>query len=297
MKNILMCDPNISEGKDKKIIDEITSSIKKSGGIKILEVLPDEDHNRTVYAYLGEKQDVVQATKNMAELTFEMIDMQKHKGDHPRLGALDVVPFIPVGGTEMSEAVEAAKEFGKFAGDKGIPVYYYEDAATRPERKNLVNIRKGQYEGLAEKIKDPEWTPDEGPAEFVAKTGAVMTGARMPLVAFNVNLNTTDLSVAKAIADAVRHSKGGFRYVRAIGLRIKEKDQVQVSMNLTDYPKTPPSIVMESIRAQAKRYGVNITGAELVGPVPLAFMEDIMANYLHVHDFSINQFIETNLID
>ncbi len=297
MKNILMCDPNISEGRNSKVIEEITNSIIRTGGIKILEVLPDEDHHRTVYAYLGEKEDVVQATKNMAELAFEMIDMQTHKGDHPRLGALDVVPFIPVGKTEMPEAVAAAKEFGRFVGDKGIPVYYYEDAATSPERKNLVNIRKGQYEGLAEKIEDPRWAPDEGPAEFIPETGAVMIGARIPLVAFNVNLNTTDLSVAKAIADALRHSRGGFRYVRAIALRLKEKNQVQVSMNLTNYTRTPPSIVMESIRAQAQRYGVNIAGAELVGPVPLAFMEDIMANYLHVHNFSIDQFIETSLID
>jgi glutamate formiminotransferase len=212
------------------------------------------------------------------------------------MGAVDVVPFIPVLGVETQEAVEVARQFGRFIGELGIPVYYYEDAATVPERHNLATIRKGEYEGLAEKLKDPAWQPDEGPAVFNPKSGSLVTGARFPLIAFNVNLHTTDLSIAQRIARAVRHISGGYRFVRAIGLSLEDQGMVQVSMNLVNYVKTPIPRVLETIRFEAARHGVSIAGTELIGPVPLGALEEVVKHYLQVHDFSTDQIIETALI-
>jgi len=179
----------------------------------------------------------------------------------------------------------------------GIPVYYYEDAATRPERTSLVEIRRGEYEGLPEKLKDPHWKPDEGPAVFNPKSGAMVTGARFPLIAFNVNLHTTDLSIAKRIADSVRHVRGGYRFVRAMGVSLKDRGMVQVSMNLTNYVKTPIPRVLETIRSEAARYGVGVGGCELVGPIPLGALEEVLKHYLQLHDFSMDQIIENALIE
>jgi glutamate formiminotransferase len=234
-----------------------------------------------------------EATKAMAARAFELIDMTTHQGSHPRMGAVDVVPFIPVRGLEMEEAVAIARKFGKFVGGLGIPVYYYEDAATR----KLPKIRKGQYEALQKKFADPAWAPDEGPATFNPEAGAMVTGVRFPLLAFNVNLRTTDLSIADRIARAVRHINGGYRYVRAIGLALEEDEMVQVSMNLVNYTKTPIPRVLETIRSEAARYGVNVAGAELIGPVPLGALEEVLKHYLQLHDFSMDQVIETALLD
>jgi glutamate formiminotransferase len=233
----------------------------------------------------------------MAAKSFELIDMAKHRGSHPRMGAVDVVPFIPVRGLETEEAVEIARRFGEFVGGLGVPVYYYEDAATRPERATLPKIRKGQYEALEEKLKDPAWAPDEGPASFNPKAGAMATGVRFPLVAFNVNLHTTDLSIADRIARSVRHINGGYRYVRAIGLELEGTGMVQVSMNLVNYTKTPIPRVLETIRSETARHGVNVAGTELIGPVPLNALDEVLKHYLQVHDFSMDQIIETALLD
>jgi glutamate formiminotransferase len=232
----------------------------------------------------------------MAVKALEFIDMAKHQGSHPRMGAVDVVPFVPVRGLGTKEAVDIARRFGQFLGGLGVPVYYYEEAATRPEREKLPRIRKGQYEALEEKLKDPAWAPDEGPATFNPKAGATVTGVRFPLVAFNVNLRTSDLSIAEQIAQSVRHINGGFRYVRAIGLAL-EGGMVQVSMNLVNYVKTPIPRVLEAIRSEAARYGVSVAGAELIGPVPLGALEEVLKHYLQVHDFSMDQIIETALLD
>jgi len=294
---ILLCEPNISEGANLKVVEEVVGEIRRVEGVKILDVCSNKDHNRSVLTYLGEPEAVLEATKAMAAKAIELIDMTKHQGSHPRLGAVDVVPFIPVRGVEKEEAVEIARQFGKFVGSLGVPVYYYEDAATRPERKELPKIRKGQYEGLAEKLKDPAWMPDEGPVTFNPKSGAVVTGVRFPLVAFNVNLRTSDLSIADRIARAVRHINGGYRYVRAIGLALEEEEMVQVSMNLINYTKTPIPRVLETIRSEAARYGVRVAGTELVGPVPLDALEEVLKYYLQAHDFSMHQIIETALID
>ena len=297
MKKVLLCEPNISEGIDREIIEDVIAQVRQFEEIKILDVSSDADHNRSVFTYLGEPEAVLHATQKMAARAIELIDMQKHHGSHPRMGAVDVVPFIPVRGMEIAEGVEISRQFGRFIGGLGVPVYYYEEAALRPEREKLPDIRKGQYEALSAKMKDPAWVPDEGPAVFNPKSGALVTGVRFPLVAFNVNLRTTDISIAEKIAKAVRHINGGFRYVRAMGLSLEDKGMVQVSMNLINYSKTPIPRVFEAIHAEARRFGVNVAGTELVGPVPLGAMEEVLKYYLQAHDFKMDQIIENALLD
>ncbi len=294
---VLMCVPNISEGKNRSLIDAVAEAVRVVEGIKLLEVSSDKDHHRSVFSYLGEPDKVLEATKRLADLSIDGIDMALHKGDHPRMGAVDVVPFIPVRNITSAEAVEIARVLGNYLGAKGIPVYYYEDAATFPERKNLVEVRKGQYEGLVEKLKNPSWAPDEGTATFNQKSGATAVGVRFPLIALNVNLNTADISIADRIAKGVRNLSGGYRYVRAISVNLRDQGMVQVSMNLTNYTKTPIHRVIETIRFEAARYGVSIAAAELVGPVPLNALEEIVRFYLQVHDFSVKQIIESNLLE
>jgi glutamate formiminotransferase len=297
MKKVLLCEPNISEGRDLGVVDQVLGQVRRVEQVKIIDHSSDPDHNRSVLTYLGEPEPVLEATKAMAAKALELIDMRTHRGSHPRLGAVDVVPFVPVRNVETSEAVVVAQRFGKFVGSLGVPVYYYEAAATRPERKKLPHIRKGQYEGLAEKLTDPSWVPDEGPATFNARSGALVTGVRFPLIAFNVNLRTDNLSIAERIAKAVRHIDGGYRHVRAIGLSLEQERMVQVSMNLVNYARTPMPRVLETIRNECARYGVSIAGTEVVGPVPLGAVEDVFKYYLQAHDFTSEQIIETALMD
>ena len=292
---VLMCVPNVSEGRDQATIDRLAALVREQPGVKLIDLSSDADHNRSVFSYLGGIEDVLAATKVFAVAVLEAVDMTAHHGSHPRHGALDTVPFIPVGETTTEEAIAVARDFGRFIGERGVPVYYYEDAATRPERISLVDVRRGEYEALPAKLKDPDWAPDEGPAEFVPKSGAVQVAARFPLVAFNVNLRTDDVEVATRIAHAVRHKNGGFRYVRAMGLELQGTSMVQVSMNLTNYTQTPVPRVLEAIRSEAQRYGVLVAGAELVGPVPLGALEEVVRHYLQIHDFSMSQTIEMNV--
>lgn len=296
MKQILLCELNISEGTDMAKIEAVTTALKETSGITIMDIDSDKDHNRTVYTWIGEPEDVLKAAMNITAKAVELIDMTTHKGSHPRMGAVDVVPFVPVRNVEQEEALDIAKRYGAWLGNLGVPVYYYEEAATRPERTNLVKIRKGQYEALEEKMKDEAWRPDEGPFEFVPKSGATVTGVRFPLVAYNVNLRTMDLGIAKEIAKRMRFSSGGLHFVRAIGLPLEEKGMVQVSMNLTNYEKTPIPVVYNLIKSLADSYGVGIAEAELVGPVPLAALQDVVRMCLRVHHFDIGQVIETNLL-
>lgn len=286
---VLMAEVNISEGKNEELVNAVKAALFAGGNVELIDLNSDADHNRTVFTYKGEPKEVLEGTKQLAKKAIELIDMTTHKGSHPRMGAVDVVPFIPVKDVEISEAVEIAKEFGEYLGSIGVPVYYYEDAATSEERKSLVKIRKGEYEGLCEKMKDTAWIPDEGPKDFVPKSGATVTGVRFPLVAFNVNLRTTDLDVAKKIVKAVRGATGGYQNVRAIALTLEEKNIVQVSMNLVNYVKTPIHRVFETIKSEANSYGVTVAGAELVGPVPVYALEDVLKFYLQVHDFSMEQ--------
>ncbi len=297
MARVLMCKANISEGRRKEVLEGVAAAVRAVPDVTLADWSGDPDHNRAVYTLLGPPEAVLDGAKALTSVALERIDMATHAGEHPRMGAVDVVPFIPLREVETEEAVEIARSFGAWLGEQGVPVYYYEDAATRPERESLPKIRKGQYEALAEKLERPEWQPDEGPAEFNPKSGATVTGARFPLVAFNVNLVTDDLDVAQTIARAVRHINGGYRYVRGMGFALEDKGMVQVSMNLTNYTKTPIHRVLETVRSEAARYGVAVAGTELIGSVPLGALEDVVRFYLQTHEFSTDQVVETALLD
>lgn len=287
---VLMAEVNISEGKDMELVEQVKTALLSGEPVDVMDINSNVNHNRTVFTYKGEPQAVLEGTKRLAAKAIELIDMTKHTGSHPRMGAVDVVPFIPVKDISIDEALVIARAFGKFLGDElGVPVYYYEDAATSEERKTLPKIRKGEYEGLCERMKDPAWVPDEGPKEFNAKSGGTVTGVRFPLVAFNVNLKTSDMTLAKKIVKAVRGAAGGYQNVRAIALPLKERGIVQVSMNLTNYEKTPIHRVFETIKSEASQYGVLVEDCELVGPVPVYALEEVLKFYLRVHSFSMDQ--------
>src|SRR4030043_393654 len=264
---LLECVPNISEGRDPDKIASIAEEIKKHKKIRLLNISSDKDHHRSVFTFVGEPEEVKEAALACALKAIELIDMREHKGEHPRLGAVDVVPFVPIHGVEMEEAVEIAREFGKELGRRGIPIFFYEEAALRTERRELPAIRKGEYEGLPEKLKDPEWNPDEGPGGFNPKSGAAVVGARFPLVAYNVNLKSEDVNLAKEIAKKVRFKDGGFPHVRAMGVEQKEKGMVQVSMNLTHYRLTNFPKVYEFIRTEAMKRGIEIENQLWLGKV------------------------------
>jgi len=294
---LLECVPNISEGRNPDKIALIAEEIKKHKKVRLLNISSDPDHHRSVFTFVGEPEAVKEAAISFALKAIELIDMQQHQGGHPRLGAVDVVPFVPIHGVEMGEAVEIAHQFGKEIGRQGVPVFFYEEAAFRPDRKELPMIRKGEYEGLREKLKDPEWKPDEGPNEFNPKSGATVVGARFPLIAYNVNLKSQDLKLAKEIAKKVRFKDGGFPQVRAMGVELKEKGMVQVSMNLTNYQVTNIPKVYDFIKAEALNHGVEVDGSEIVGLVPLTVLEGIIQHYLRYPGFSINQVIEKRILE
>lgn len=295
MQSIVECVPNFSEGRRLDIIDKITRAITAVNGVKFISAEPDKDYNRTVVTFIGEPQAVVDAAFAATKMAAELIDMRVHSGEHPRIGATDVVPFVPVRGVSMADCVTMANRYGKRVGDElHIPVYLYEEAARKPERRNLATIRKGQYEGLAEKLKDPAWAPDYGPAEFNAKAGATVTGARMFLIAYNVNLATNDTSIADEIASRIRESgrikkdhagnpvldasgnkirlPGTLKAVKAMGVLLEAHNIAQVSINLTNYLVTPPHVAFEEVKKQAATLGVAVTGSELVGLAPLEAM-------------------------
>jgi glutamate formiminotransferase len=277
---------NVSEGTDLSVVEEVRKALMLNNEVELIDVNPDKDHNRTVYVYKGEPRCVLEATKRLAKRAVELIDMTKHKGSHPRLGAVDVVPFTMVQDVTTEEAVELIREFGKYLGSLGVPVYYYEDAATSPDRRSLVDVRRGQYEGLAERIK-AGFLPDEGPKEFVPKCGATVAGVRFPLVALNVNLDTEDIEIGKKIVKAIRGASGGYQNVRAIALPIPDEKAIQVSMNLIQYEKTPIHRVFETIKSEAARYGVLVKKAEL-GSLPMKALEETVRFYLQAHDFTVD---------
>lgn len=290
MKKVLMAEVNISEGTNLDLVTKVKEAFLSVGDIEVVDIDSNVDHNRTVFTYKGEPENVLEATKKLAAKAVELIDMRNHKGSHPRMGAVDVVPFIPVKDVTMEEAVECAKAFGKYLGSLGVPVYFYEDAQDKEYRKTLPKIRKGQYEGLEEKMKSEEWNPDEGPKEFNAKSGGTVTGARFPLVAFNINLDTQDEEIGKKLVKTVRAAAGGYSCVRAISLPLEEKKQIQVSMNMINYEKTPIHRVFETIKSEANRYNVNIVDTELVGPVPVYALREVLDFYLKISkEFSVEQ--------
>ncbi len=287
---VLLSEVNISEGKNLDLINLVKAELMKDKNLQLIDLNSDKDHNRTVFTYLGEPEAVLEGTKRLAAKAIELIDMTTQKGSHPRIGAVDVVPFIPARNVTTEEAVSISKRFAKFLGELGVPVYYYEDAQDNPDRKNLVKIRKGEYEGLEEKMKDLDWIPDEGPKTFNPKSGATVTGSRFPLIAFNINLNTEDLEIGKNIVKAIRGATGGYQHVRSIALEIPQRKMIQVSINLTNYEKTPIHRVFETVKSELNRCNITISDTEFVGPVPLAAIQDVLKFYVKVNDsFSIDQ--------
>ena len=296
MNKIIECVPNFSEGRDVEKIEKIVKPFRGTEGVKLLDYQNDEDHNRSVVTVVGSPERLKKAIIEAMGVAIDVIDMRKHKGQHPRMGAIDVVPFIPLKNIDMKEAVgisqEVASEISKV---HKLPVFMYEESATRPQRRNLATIRKGQFEGMAEKLKDSTWHPDYGPAVIHPTAGVTAIGARMPLVAYNVNLDTKQLDIADAIAKKVRHISGGLRYCKGIGIELTDRGMVQVSMNMTDYTRTALYRVFELIRIEAKRYGVNVVGSEIVGLVPMAALIDTAAYYLGLEEFTMDQVLETRV--
>jgi glutamate formiminotransferase len=296
MKKIIESVPNFSEGRDLDKIDKIINPFRGKRDVKLLDYQRDEDHNRLVVTAIGEPVSMKQAVVEAMGVAIDLIDMRKHKGQHPRMGAIDVVPFIPVKNISMSEAIDFSKDVAKEVAAKyALPVFLYEESATAPERQNLAAIRKGQFEKMAEKIKAPQWKPDFGPGEIHPSAGVTAIGARMPLVAFNVNLGTDDMKIADDIAKNVRHISGGLRYCKAIGIALKERGIVQVSMNMTDYTKTSLYRSFELVRTEAKRYGVNVIGSEIVGLVPMEALIDTAVYYMGIEKFTMEQVLEARI--
>jgi glutamate formiminotransferase len=296
MKKIIECIPNFSEGRNKEVIEKIMDTLRGKEGIKLLDYSSDRDHNRTVVTFIGEPKAVEMAIINMASVVYENIDMTVHEGGHPRMGALDVVPFVPVSGVSMEECIELANRAGKqIAESFNVPVYLYEDAAKCADRQNLANVRKGQYEGFFEKIKKDGWKPDYGPSEVNVKGGCTAVGARVPLVAFNVNLGTDNIEIANSIAKVVRHIGGGLRFVKAMGVKIEDRNITQVSMNLVSYEKTAVYRAFEMVKMEAKRYGVPVIGSEVVGLVPMAALIQSADYYLQIENFSMDQVLEKRI--
>ncbi len=296
MRQIVECVPNFSEGRRKRVVEQIVEAITSMKGAKVLDLEMDADHNRSVVTFLGRPRVVEEAAFRGIRKAAELIDMDEHEGQHPRIGAADVVPFVPVQDVAMEECVEMARRLGEKVGrELGIPVYLYEKAATRPERVNLADVRRGEYEALKEEIAtEPHREPDFGPRRL-GKAGASVIGAREPLIAYNVYLNTDDLKIAQAIARAARHSSGGLRHVKALGLEIKQRGLVQVSMNLTNYRGTPVHRVFELIRREAARYGVNVVSSEIVGLIPQQALLDAAEFYLQIENFRTQMVLENHL--
>jgi glutamate formiminotransferase / 5-formyltetrahydrofolate cyclo-ligase len=290
------CVPNISEGQRAEIVTRIAEELRRTTALQVLDVQSDAAHHRSVLTLAGDSASLKQAVLTLFELAIGVIDLRQHKGEHPRMGAVDVVPFIPIEGVTMADCVALAKEVGRdVAARFGVPVYLYEEAASTPARRNLEDIRRGEFEGLAAKMQGPEWKPDFGPSQPHPSAGAVAIGARMPLIAYNINLATDRLDVAKKIASAIRMSSGGYRFVKAMGIALEDRGIVQVSMNLTNYEKTPIFRVFETVKREAARYGVNVLESEIVGLVPSAALMQVAEFYLQLEGFSGQQVLEQKL--
>jgi glutamate formiminotransferase/formiminotetrahydrofolate cyclodeaminase len=299
MRQIVECVPNFSEGRREDVVTAIAKAIGKTGDVKLLGVQMDADHNRSVITFVGTPDAVADAAFAGVARAAELINLEQHSGEHPRMGAADVVPFVPIAGVTMDDCVELAHRVGQRIGEElGIPVYLYERAATRPERHNLADVRRGEYERIRDTIQtDPDRAPDYGPAQ-VGPAGATAVGARPPLIAYNVNLGTNNLDIANAIARVVRHSSGGLRYVKALGFDIEGRGMVQVSMNMTNYTKTPLFRVFEMIKREAERYGVPVVSSEVVGLTPADALYDAADFYLQLEDFRRGeQVLENRLVD
>lgn len=296
MSTFIECVPNVSEGRRGDVIARIADAIRATPGVQLLDHSSDTSHNRSVFTFVGDAGSVERAVLAVFERAVTDIDLRQHRGEHPRLGAVDVVPFVPIEGATMADCVALAKRVGAEVGERfGVPVFLYEEAATRAERRNLEDIRRGEFEGLPTRMSNPEWAPDFGPSSPHPSAGASVIGARMPLIAYNINLATDRLDVAKAIAAAIRHSSGGYRYVKAAGFRLEDRGIVQVSMNLTNFEKTPMFRVFETVKREAERHGVRILESEIVGLVPSSALLAAAQFYLQIGGFKADQVLENRL--
>lgn len=296
---LIECVPNYSEGRDMEKIEKILDNFRCKKDVRLLDYQMDPSHNRLVVTVIGEPSALKEAVVASYGTAVELIDMTKHEGQHPRMGAVDVCPFIPCRNTTVAEADELAKAVAKEVGEKyNIPCFLYEDSASAPHRVNLASIRKGQFEGMAEKMKDTElWTPDFGPSTMHPTAGVTAIGARMPLVAFNVNLGTDNLEIANQIARRIRHINGGYRFIKAIGIKLEDRNIAQVSMNLTNYEKTAVYRAFEAVKMEARRYGVPVLESEIVGLLPMQALVDCAEYYLQVANFDPAQVMENRLLE
>ena len=296
MERIMECIPNFSEGRDLEKVEKIAGAFRAKEGVKLLDYSTDKDHNRCVVTAVGEPEPLRDAVIAAIGIAAALIDMTHHDGQHPRMGATDVVPFVPVRGCTLEDADRIAKEVAAAVADQfGVPSFLYEKSATAPHRVNLANIRKGQFEGMAEKMKDPLWRPDFGPDTIHPTAGVTAIGARMPLVAFNINLNTPDVKIANDIAHKIRYISGGFRFVKSMGVLLEDRNIAQVSINMTDYTKTSLYRVFETVKMEAQRWGVSVVGSEIIGLTPMAALIDCAEYYLQIENFRMDQILETRL--
>jgi glutamate formiminotransferase len=293
---IIECIPNISEGRRPDAVATIAAAVGRTPGVRVLDVSSDAAHHRSVLTMAGDAAGLKAAILTLFEQTLAVVDLTSHKGEHPRLGAVDVVPFVPIDGVTMNDCVALARETGKAVAERfGVPVYLYEEAASDPARRNLEDIRRGEFEGLAAKMATAGWAPDFGPATPHPRAGATVIGARMPLIAYNINLATDRLDVAKKIAAAVRHSTGGLRFVKAMGVMLGDRGIAQVSMNLTDFDKTPIPRVFELVKREAERHGVAVLESEIIGLIPQAALLAAAEYYLQIAGFTPTQVLENRL--
>ncbi len=293
---IIECVPNVSEGRRTDVIQRLADSLKAVPGLSVLDVQSDAAHNRSVFTLAGDADALAAGIPRLIEGAMAAIDLRSHQGAHPRMGAVDVVPLIPIEGVTMEACVQLAKSIAEDVASRfSLPVYLYEEASSNPARKNLEDIRRGEFEGLAARMAQPAWAPDYGPATPHQSAGATVIGARMPLIAYNINLATNRLDVAKKIASAVRMSGGGLRYVKAMGIPLEDRDIVQVSMNLTNHEKTPIFRVFDLVKREAERYGVHVLESEIVGLVPAAALRQCVEYYLQLDGFSGAQVLENKL--
>lgn len=294
-EKIVECVPNFSEGRNGKVIEKIADAFRVDG-VKLLDYSADVDHNRSVFTVAGEPTELAEAVINAVGVAKDNIDLTKQSGEHPRIGAADVVPFVPIKNVSVEETVELSRFVGQqIATRHGVPVYLYEKSATAANRVNLADIRNGQFEGLSEKMKAEEWKPDFGNSEPHPTAGATVVGCRPFLVAFNVNLDTPDEEIATKIARRVRFINGGLRFVKALGVKLNSRNVAQVTMNLTDYTKTPVYAAFETVRMEARRYGVNVIGTEIIGLIPQQALLDCVEYYLQIENFSSDKVLENNL--
>ena len=293
---IIECVPNFSEGRRTDVIATIIETVRRSGPVHILDHSSDANHNRSVLTLAGEPGVVRTAVETLVKVCVEQIDLTKHQGGHPRMGAVDVVPLVPIRGLEMKDCAALAREIGEtIASRHDLPVFLYEEAATAEHRRNLAAVRKGEFEGFSEKITDPAWKPDFGPARVHPTAGCVAVGARAFLIAYNINLATADVEVAQRIGKAIRHSSGGLRFVKAMGVTLEDRGITQVSINMTDFRRTPLHRVFEMVRSEAARYGVSICGSEIVGLVPQDALLQTADFYLKLEGFDPGRVFERRL--